>query len=117
MSWELVQGSKIALVRSYLRVPQAAGQVKILIFLMEIKYFPIYANNFCNAGQVLILRYFEACSFSPGFSPVDALNPERYPLNQNLECVFYKMPLVCFGMVSTKIIGGKTSFTSLKADL
>ena len=28
------QASKIALVRSYLRVPQAAGQVKILIFLV-----------------------------------------------------------------------------------
>ena len=57
------QGSKIALVRSYLRVPQAAGQVKILIFLMKIKYFPIYANNFCDAGQVLILRYFKACEY------------------------------------------------------
>ena len=56
-----VQGSKIALVRSYLQVPQAAGQVKILIFLMKIKYFPIYTNNFCDAGQVLILRYFETC--------------------------------------------------------
>ena len=55
-----MQGSKIALVRSYLQVPQAAGQVKSLIFLMKIKYFPIYANNFCDAGQVLILRYFEA---------------------------------------------------------
>ena len=54
------QGSKIALVRSYLQVPQAAGQVKILIFLMKIEYFPIYVNNFCDAGQVLILRYFEA---------------------------------------------------------
>ena len=28
------QASKIALVRSYLRVPGAAGQVKILIFLV-----------------------------------------------------------------------------------
>ena len=56
-----VQGSKIALVRSYLRVPQAAGQVKISIFLVKIKLFPIYANNFCDAGQVPILRYFEAC--------------------------------------------------------
>ena len=55
------QGSKIALVRSYLRVPQAAGQVKILIFLVKIKSFPIYANNFCDAGQVPIFRYFEAC--------------------------------------------------------
>ena len=58
----LVQGSKIALVRSYLRVPQAAGQVEILIFLVKIKFFLIYANNFCDAGQVPILRNFEACS-------------------------------------------------------
>ena len=54
------QGSKIALVRSYLRVPQAAGQVKILLFLVKIKIFPIYANYFCYAGQVHVLRYFEA---------------------------------------------------------
>ena len=54
------QGSKIALVRSYLRVPQAAGQVKILLFPVKIKNFPIYAINFCDAGQVPILRYFEA---------------------------------------------------------
>ena len=56
-----MQGSKIPLVGSYLRVPQAAGQVKLLTFLMKIKYFPIYSNTFCDAGQVLILRYFEAC--------------------------------------------------------
>ena len=55
------QGSKIVLVRSYLRVPEAAGQVKILIFLLKIKFFPIHANNFCDAGQVHIFRYFEAC--------------------------------------------------------
>ena len=55
------QGSKIALVRSYLRVPQAAGQVKILIFLVKITFFLLYANKFCDAGQVPILRYFEAC--------------------------------------------------------
>ena len=54
------QGSKIALVRSYLRVPQAAGQAKILIFLVKFKFFPIYANNFDDAGQVPIIRYFEA---------------------------------------------------------
>ena len=57
------QGSKIALVRSYLRVPQAAGQVKILIFLMKIKIVHIYANIFCDVGQVPILRYFEACIY------------------------------------------------------
>ena len=52
-----MQGSKIALVRSYLRVPQAAGQVKILIFLVKIKKFPIYANILSDAGQVPILRF------------------------------------------------------------
>ena len=57
----LIQGSKIALVRSYLRVPQAAGQVKILIFLEKIIFSPINANIFCDAGQVPILGYFEAC--------------------------------------------------------
>ena len=54
------QGSKIALIRSYLRVPQAAGQVEILLFLMKINMFPTYANNFCDAGQVPTLRNFEA---------------------------------------------------------
>ena len=57
----LVQGSKITLVRSYLRVPQAAGQVKILLFLVKIKVFPMYVNIFCDAGQVPFLRYFKAC--------------------------------------------------------
>ena len=57
----LGQGSKIPLVRSYLRVAQAAGQVKILVFIVKIKFFPMYANIFCEAGQVPILRYFEAC--------------------------------------------------------
>ena len=64
------QGSKIALVHSYLGVPQAAGQVEILIFLMKIYNFSIYANNFCDAGQVPILRNFEAwdssCQFKGG---------------------------------------------------
>ena len=53
-------GLKFALVCSYLQVSQAAGQVKTLIFLVKIIFFPIYANNFCDAGQVPILRYFEA---------------------------------------------------------
>ena len=56
-----IQGSKIALVRSYLRVPQAAGQVEILIVLVKNYFFLIYVNNFCDAGQVPIFRYFEAC--------------------------------------------------------
>ena len=61
MFYSTIQGSKILLVRSYLRLPQAAGQVKILIFLVKIKFFPIYANIFCDAGQVPIFRNFEAC--------------------------------------------------------
>ena len=55
-----MQGSKTALVRSYLRVLQAAGQVKIFIFLVKIIFPHIYVNNFCDAGQVPILRNFEA---------------------------------------------------------
>ena len=55
------QGSKISLFHSYLRVPQAVGQVKILIFSVKIIFIPMYANIFRDAGQVPILRYFEAC--------------------------------------------------------
>ena len=46
----------MALIRSYLRVLyQAAGQVEILIFLVKIDFFPMYANIFCDAGQAQIL--------------------------------------------------------------
>ena len=31
------------------------------MFLVKIEFFPIYANNFCDAGQVPILTNFEAC--------------------------------------------------------
>ena len=48
------QGSKIALVRSYLRVPQAAGQVKILIFLVKINFFPIMPMVFVMKGKCLL---------------------------------------------------------------
>ena len=41
------------------RVHQAAGQVKMLIFLVKIIIFPMYTTIFCDAGQVPILRYFE----------------------------------------------------------
>ena len=53
-------GSKIALVRSYLRVPQAAGQAKILIFLVKVIFFPMHANIFCDTGRMPILRFYEA---------------------------------------------------------
>ena len=48
-----MQGSKIVLVRSYLRVSQAAGQVNILIFLMKIKFSPCIPINFVMQGKCL----------------------------------------------------------------
>ena len=48
-----LQASKIALVRSYLRLPQAAGQVKILIFLVKIKCFPYMPRSFVMQGKCL----------------------------------------------------------------
>ena len=42
----VLQGSKIVLVGSYLRVSQAAGQVNILIFLLKIKFSPCMPINF-----------------------------------------------------------------------
>ena len=55
-----IQALKNPLVRSYLQVPQAAGQVKLWMISNEINIFSIYTNNFCDAGQVPILRYFKA---------------------------------------------------------
>ena len=48
-----VQGSKIVLVRSYLRVSQAAGQVNILIFLLKINFSPCIPINFVMQGKCL----------------------------------------------------------------
>ena len=45
------QGSKISLVRSFLRVPQAAGQVKILIFLVKVIFFPRMPIFFVMQGK------------------------------------------------------------------
>ena len=50
---DLLQGSKIVLVRSYLRVSQAAGQVNILIFLLKIKLSPCMPINFVMQGECL----------------------------------------------------------------
>ena len=47
------QGSKKVLVRSYLRVSQAAGQVNILIFLLKIKFSPCMPLNFVMQGKCL----------------------------------------------------------------
>ena len=49
----MVQGSKIALARSYLRVPQAAGQANILIFLGEINFSPNMQIIFVVQGKYL----------------------------------------------------------------
>ena len=48
-----LQGSKIVLVRSYLRVPQAAGQVNILIFLLKINFSPCMPIHFVMQGKCL----------------------------------------------------------------
>ena len=47
------QGSKILLVRSYLRVSQAAGQVNVLKFLVKIKFSPCMPINFVMQGKCL----------------------------------------------------------------
>ena len=47
------QGSKIALVRSYARVPQAAGQVEILIILVKIIFFLYMSIIFVMQGKCL----------------------------------------------------------------
>ena len=43
----------------------------------ENEIFPIYANNFCDAGQVPIFKYFEACYPKSPSSPT----PSQYFLN------------------------------------
>ena len=45
--------SKIALVRFYVRVPQVAGQVKILIFLVKINVFQCLPICFVMQGKCL----------------------------------------------------------------
>ena len=63
------QGSKIVLVRSYLRVSQAAGQVNILIFLLKIKFSPCMPINFVMQGKCLFsdisrpASRFQNCDF------------------------------------------------------
>ena len=66
------QASKNPLVRSYLRVPQAAGQVKLWIISNVNQHFFQYAYNFCDAGQVPILRYFKA------WTPIAVLLKHKY---------------------------------------
>ena len=51
--WWAFQGSKIVLVRSYLRVSQAARQVNIFIFLLKIKFSPYMPINFVMQGKCL----------------------------------------------------------------
>ena len=67
------QGSKIALVRSYLRFPKAAGQVKIFIFLLKIKFLSIYANIFVMQGKCLfsdILRPDDYACTTESYGPI-----------------------------------------------
>ena len=49
--YNLLIGLEIALIRSYLRVPQAAGQVKFLMFLVYIKFSPYMPIYFVMQGK------------------------------------------------------------------
>ena len=78
-----LQGSKIVLVRSYLRVSQAAGQVNILIFLLKIKFSPCMPINFVMQGKCL----FSDISRPAGWSDLklyDASNWKTYLYLRNL---------------------------------
>ena len=77
MLWLIMQGSKIVLVRSYLRVSQAAGQVNILIFLLKIKFSPCMPINFVMQGKCLFsdisrpVMYFS----TKGLCKIERVNP------------------------------------------
>ena len=62
-------------------MPQAAGQVKIFIFLVKIKFSPYMPIFFCDAGQVPILRYFEA-GLSDKIGLVDSFSMQTFSLPQ-----------------------------------
>ena len=73
---------KIALAGSYLRVPQAAGQVKKLIYLVKNKFFTMYASILCDARQIKchFLKYFKAWfNFN-----LDSFDPMTLTLLKNL---------------------------------
>ena len=61
-----LQGSKIALVHLYLRVPEAAGQVKILINLLKIIFSTYMSIIFVMQGDISSLglpKPYEICVF------------------------------------------------------
>ena len=59
-----MQGLKIVLVRSYLRVSQAAGQVNILVFLLKIKFSPCMPINFVMQGKCLFSDILRPAMFT-----------------------------------------------------
>ena len=44
----------------------------------------MYANKFCDAGQVPIFRYFEACFCKSNFCQATIFNPLPAPKNMHL---------------------------------
>ena len=78
------QGSKIVLVRSYLRVSQAAGQVNILIFLLKIKFSQCMPINFVMQGK---------CLFSDISRP--AIGMDHVKVNHIIKGQFYgQFPII-----------------------
>ena len=81
-----MQGSKIVLVRSYLRVSQAAGQVNILIFLVKIKFSPCMPTNFVMQGKYLfsdISRPGMDDLFAPCHAQFDLVASLKYKINRD----------------------------------
>ena len=89
------QGSKIALVRLYLRGPQAARQVKMMIFLVKIYFSPcIYANIFflwCRASAYF--KIFWGLNFCnlPYLNALVDLTSNWLILWSNLKVLFIKL--------------------------
>ena len=84
-----IQGSKIVLVRSYLQVSQAAGQVNILIFLLKIKFSPCMPINFVMQGK---------CIFSdisrPDIAVIEFIYTICHIMTGILILTFYLLPYI-----------------------
>ena len=62
---------------------------------MKFIFFPKYVNNFCDAGQVPILGYFEACFFKKQKHKQSYVTWIKIRANINLQRCF--LVCVCVG--------------------
>ena len=84
----LLQGSKIALVCSYLRVPQTVGQVNILTFLVKINFSPYMPIVFVMQGKCnfKIFRALFWCGPSLSTMPIGVVPHYRPRLLVSCHC-------------------------------